>query len=130
PENMAPSAVNDTMREGMAAVRRWYEAAEWIDLGHTPTRTGHTTFTIATDVTATYHVGRRIRCTDSSTLYGTITASSYSAPNTTVTVALDSGALSASLSAVALGVLAATNMSLPRLGASLLPKTDDTYNLG
>lgn len=115
PEGMSPAAVNDVIRQVMADVRLWYEAAQWIDLGHTPTRTGATTFTVATDLTATYTVGRRIRCTDSTTLYGTITASSYSAPNTTVTVTLDSGSLSASLSAVAVGILTTASPSIPIL---------------
>jgi len=38
------------------------------------------------------------------TLYGSISACSYSAPNTTVTVTLDSGSLTSNLSAVSLGV--------------------------
>lgn len=102
-ENQSPSTVNNSARQLMADVRSWYEDVEWRNLGHTVTRTGNTTFTIATDVTATYVANRPIRCTDSSTLYGIIASSSYSAPNTTVTVTLDSGNLSASLSAVSLG---------------------------
>lgn len=104
PEGMAPSAVNNSAREVMAAVRTQHEQACWIDYGHTPTRTADTTFTVTGDQTGTYTVGRRIRATDSATLYGTITASAYTSL-TTVTVSLDSGALSASLTAVALGIL-------------------------
>ena len=103
PEGQAPSSVNDCAREGMAAVRTFYENIEWRNWGHTPTRTGNTTFTIPTDVTAIYVTDRRIQCTDATTLYGTIVSSSYSAPDTTITVTLDSGNLSASLTAVALG---------------------------
>ena len=114
PENMAPSGVNNAAREVMAQVRAWYEDAQWIDLGDAVTYATASTFTIATDVTATYHVGRRVKCTDSSTMYGTITASSYSAPNTTVTVSLDSGSLSASLTAVALSILTESNHAIPR----------------
>jgi len=102
-EGMAPSSVNNAMRATNAAVREWYENADWIDFGDTPTYASSTTFTISGDVTARYHANRRIRATDSSTLYGTISSSSFSSPNTTVTVTLDSGALSASLSAVAIG---------------------------
>ena len=101
-ENQAPSTVNNSARAMMAKVREWYEDYEWRDLGHTPTRTGNTTFTVTSDKTATYTAGRAIRCTDSSTLYGFITASSFSSV-TTVTVALASGNLSASLTAVLLG---------------------------
>jgi hypothetical protein len=88
----------------MTAVRSWYEDTEYRDFGDTVTRTGNTTFTIAEDVTGDYVANRPIRCEDSSTLYGYIVSSSYSAPNTTVTVTLDSGNLSASLTSVALGV--------------------------
>lgn len=102
PELMNPADLNNSSREVMAAVRRWYEDPAWINFGDTVTRTGATTFTITGNVTARYAAGLRIRCTDSSTLYGVIASSSYSAPNTTVTVTLDSGSLSTSLSAVAL----------------------------
>lgn len=120
PEGMAPSTVNNIIREVMAQVRTWYDDAQWIDLGDSPTQASSTTFTISGDVTATYHVGRRIKCTDSSTLYGTITASSYGAPNTTVTVALDSGSLTGSLSAVALGIITHNNTSFPGSGIKIL----------
>jgi hypothetical protein len=119
PENMLPSGVNDSAREVMAAVRSWYEGAEWINLGHTPVFVSTTSFTIATDVTATYHVGRRLKFTDASTLYGTIATSVYGAPNTTITVTLDSGVLSVSLSAVATSILSNNNKSVPV--SSLIP---------
>ena len=102
PENMARNNVNNSARENMAATRRWYEDVEWRDYGDTPAQTGATTFTVTGDQTANYLVGRAIRATDSSTLYGIITASSFSSV-TTVTVELVSGSLSGSLSAVALG---------------------------
>jgi hypothetical protein len=115
PEGMAPSGVNDTIREVMAAVRRWFESAQWTDLGDIPTRTGATTFTLVGDKTATYTVNRRLKLADASTLYGIVTISSYGAPNTTITVALDSGALTGSLSAVAAGIVTPTNWSLPTI---------------
>lgn len=110
---MAPSNVNNAMRATNAAVREWYENADWVDFGDTPTYASSTTFTISGDVTARYHANRRIRATDATTLYGTISSSSYSAPNTTVTVTLDSGSLSASLTAVAIGATK-TNDAEPR----------------
>lgn len=121
PENMLPSGVNDSARAVMAAVRAWYEDAEWPNLGHTPVFVSTTSFTIATDVTATYHVGRRLKLTDATTLYGTIATSTYSSPNTTITVTLDSGVLSASLSAVAVGILSKNNLSVPPAVSSQLP---------
>ena len=98
------SSLPDDLRAIQAAVRTWYEDSEWTDFGNTPTRTGATTFTLAGDQTAQYKAGRGIRCTDgASTFYGIITSSVFTTL-TTVTVALDSGALTASLSAVALGI--------------------------
>lgn len=104
PENMKRNKVNDCGREGMGATRRWYNDVEWRDWGsfQNVTRTSDTTFTVVGDLTAIYHVGRRLRLEDSSTLYGTITNSVFSTV-TTVTVSLDSGVLSAALSAVAVG---------------------------
>ena len=104
PENQLPSTLNNAARELMAAIRTFYQAAAWIDLGDTPTYASTTTFTVPGDQTAFYTVNRRIRCTDATTLYGYISSSVYVA-STTVTVVLDSGSLSASLSAVAVGLL-------------------------
>lgn len=129
PENMAPSAVNDAMREVMAQVKTWYDDAEWRDLGHTVSYASATSFTIAADVTAIYTAGRRLRCADAGTLYGIVAASSYSAPDTTVTVVLDSGALSASLSAVAVDILSVSSQprgwfEINRLTASAADEVD------
>ena len=121
PENMAPSGLNDACREMMAALATWYRDAQWIDLNETPAFASATSFTVAGDVTALYHAGRRLRLTDSSTLYGTIVAASYSAPNTTVTVLLDSGTLSASLSGVAVSLLSATDHAVPNTSLSAPP---------
>jgi hypothetical protein len=111
PEGMAPSGVNNAAREVMAAVRTQHEDAQWIDLGNTPTNTAATIFTLVGDQTTDYHVGRRVKCTDATTLYGTITVSAFTSL-TTVTVVLDSGVLSGSLTAVALGIIGANNSSL------------------
>lgn len=95
PEGWAPSAVNNTIREIMAQVRAQMEDAEWFNWGDTLAYVSGTQFTVATDVTARYLVNRRIKVTGSTTgtIYGTITASSYSSPNTTVTVSWDSGSM-------------------------------------
>jgi hypothetical protein len=111
PENMAPSGVNDSARENMAALRRQHEDAEWIDRGETPTFATTASFTLAGDKSTTYHAGRRIKASDSTnTLYGTIASSTYSA-TTRVSVTLDSGQFTSSLSAVAVGILSFTNPS-------------------
>jgi hypothetical protein len=112
PEGMTPSAVNDVERQIMADTRTQFNDAEWFDYGDSGvSRASATTFKITSDVTARYLKGRRIKCYDSSTLYGTITASSYSAPDTTITLETDSGSLSASLSSVALAILTPTSIS-------------------
>jgi hypothetical protein len=113
PEGMAPSSVNDTARQQMADHRSQWENGEWFDWGDTPSRASNTTFKIAADVTSRYTKNRRIKCFDASTIYGVVTASSYSAPDTTVTVKTDSGNLSSSLTSVALAILTPTSSSLP-----------------
>lgn len=102
-EGQAPSTVNNSARALMADVRTWYDDMEFRDFGHTPTYVGATQFSVTGDQTAIYTVGRPIRIADSSTLYGQITASSYSTV-TTVTVSLITGSLSVSITAVALGL--------------------------
>lgn len=104
PDGSTLAEVVSGAREVMAATRTWFETAEWLDFGHAPTRTGNTTFTIGGDVTAIYEVGRRIQCVDSSTMYGVITAVAFASSVTTVTVALNGGVLSVSLSAVAVAI--------------------------
>lgn len=128
PESMAPSGVNDAARQMMASIRTWYETAEWINLGHTPTYIGATQFSVPTDLTATYQVGRRIKAVGSTpfTIYGTISASAY-ASVTTVTVTWDSGSLNGTLTAVSVGAASVTNPSIGTAaisGFSAPPFTD------
>lgn len=98
PEGMAPSDVNNSARQNMADLRSWYENPQWIDLGGTLTYVTTNQFRVVNaevggDLTGVYEIGRLIKVTDGSSavVYGVITASSYSAPNTTVTVAPFSG---------------------------------------
>lgn len=88
---------------------------QWV-AGTTPTYVSATSFTLATDLTSTYHIGRRLKTTNGGgTIYSTITAVSFASSLTTVTVENDSGTLDASLSAVSYGALSATNRSIPIL---------------
>lgn len=103
PEGMAPSGLNNSAREVMAALRTQHEQAAWIDLGNTPTRVSNTSFTVTGDQTAVYTVGRRIRITDTATLYGTISSSAYTTL-TTIGVTLDTGAITTP-TAVAVSIL-------------------------
>lgn len=89
--------------------------SEWVSSGYTPTRTGNTTFTTPGDSTAVFQVGRRIRAADSATRYGFVASASYSVIDgvTTITVALDSGSLSAAMSRADVHVL--SNQAKPGL---------------
>lgn len=113
PEGMAPSGVNDTMRQIMAEIRRWYEDPAWIDYGYTYSYVDAAAFKVSgIDVTANFVVGRRVRIVGSSTgtIYGTIATSAFST-DTNVTVTLDSGTVSNETLAVSIGA--------PTLGAPI-----------
>jgi hypothetical protein len=87
--------------------------AQWVASGLTPTYISANQFSLVGDQTTEFHVGRRVQATvTAGTVYGTITASAYTTL-TTVTVALDSGALDAGLSAVNLSILRADHPAIP-----------------
>jgi hypothetical protein len=89
-------------------------ADEWVS-GPTPTFVSTTSFTLVGDQTTTFHVGRRVKTTNSGgTIYSRISATAYTTL-TTVTVVNDSGVLDSGLSAVSYGLLSATNFTLPQL---------------
>lgn len=93
-------------------------ADQWVASGFTPTFINGTQFTVPGDQTSVLQVGRRVRClVTAGTVYGTITVSAYGAL-TTVTVALDSGALDSGLSQVSYGLLSSVNPSIPTLPAT------------
>ena len=104
-EGMAPSLVNNVIRADMSAQKEQWSDKEWFVLGNgdttnTYTRTGATTVTIGADVTTSHHVGRRVKVTGANTsttgIFGKIASSSYSSPNTTITITFDSGSIHAS----------------------------------
>lgn len=117
PEGMAPSTVNDIMRQQMSDHRTQWEEASWFDYGYTISYVAATQFKFgAADRTALAEVSRRVRAqVGAGTIYGLITASSYSAPDTTVTVSWDSGSLDASLSGIAISILSFGNSGIPPL---------------
>jgi hypothetical protein len=99
-EGMSPSDVNNAIREQLKDVRSVWNDKEWFILGDgdgttTFTRASATTVTISSNITSTHHVGRRVKIVGSTTgtIYGKITTSSYSSPNTTITFTLDSGTI-------------------------------------
>lgn len=120
PEGMAPSAVNDGMRQVQADIRAWYEDAGWIDFGDAPSYAGATTFTVSGDRTAIYHSGRRIRATGTApfTLIGSIGGSSF-ASETTVTVVWDAGNLDNTLTRVEVGAASAISPATPQASSSV-----------
>ena len=109
PEGQAPSTVNDCAREMMAGIKTYVNDAQYIDLDNTPSFLTTTTFSMATADATNFHIGRRLKLFDSTTLYGTVNSIS----STFVSVRLDSGILSTSLSSVALATSTNTNPSLP-----------------
>lgn len=120
PEGMAPSAVNNQARDNMGAIRKWYENAEWIDLGHSASPVSSATFVINGDQRTPYHVGRRIKVVDAQgTVYGTIASSTYTgATSTGIYITPDSGGLSGSISLVSIGIVSKINTSLPDITAT------------
>lgn len=98
------SQYDDVGRQIMADVRSFYEAPQWRDLGHTPTFASSTSFRVAGDLTAFYRTNQRIKINDSSTLYGTIASATFGSPNTTITVTMDSGSITSSITSVELGL--------------------------
>jgi hypothetical protein len=89
---------------------------QWVASGDTPTYVSATSFTVPGDKTADYHTNRAFKATvTAGTVYGHYTGSSYSAPNTTVTVKNDSGQLDSGLSAVWHGLETANDSAVPRI---------------
>lgn len=104
-EGQPPSTVNDSAREMMAQVRRQYRPDEWawVSISNTASVASQTSFRVSTDLTSVFHAQRRVRLQSASTTrYATVVSSSFTA-ETTVTVAVDAGSLSASHSTASLG---------------------------
>lgn len=113
-EGQAPSTVNDSARQMMADVANWYQFPEWIQKDSSVTFATSTTFRISGDRTVDYNLpGRRVRTVvTAGTLYGSVVSATYSVPNTTITVAMDSGSLDAGLSDVRLAIVDPTTKTL------------------
>jgi len=85
---------------------------QWVT-GNAPTYVSATSFTLVGDQTSDFHVGRRLKTTNTGgTIYSTIITSAYTSL-TTITVVNDSGTLDSGLSAVFYGILSAENVSSP-----------------
>lgn len=86
PEGMTAGSVNNATREYAARVREWYEDPMWIDYGHTIVSSTSSSIKVSGDQTGVYVANRPIRVNQSGSQVGYITASAYSAPDTSITV--------------------------------------------
>jgi hypothetical protein len=100
PEGWSGADVNNWGREVMASVRTHISDAAYIDETYqltavgtkSLTRNSTTQFTISScDATAHFTSGRRIRIVGTTTDYGFVVSSTFSSPDTIVTVTMDSG---------------------------------------
>ncbi|MEE9471230.1 MAG: hypothetical protein V3W32_05870 [Gemmatimonadota bacterium] len=95
PENMNRTGVNDSMREIMASIRRWYDDPTWVDPfdDYTVTKASANTVRIAgVDATGKMIANRRLKLSGTNpTEYGVVVSSSYGAPDTDVVVKMDGG---------------------------------------
>lgn len=87
---------------------------QWL-AGPTPTFVSATSFSLVGDQSSVFHVGRRLKTTNTAgTTYSRISASAFGVL-TTVTVVNESGVLDSGLSAVSYSLLSATNPATPVL---------------
>ena len=123
-EGMLPSNLNNALRALMKNTRDWANDSQWFEYGvgsgaYTSAWVSTTQFTIASgvDISAIYHVGRRLKVlkADNSLVYGSITATSNNGTLQTVTATFDSGNLGSSTNAlrIYIGALSKTNSSIP-----------------
>ncbi|MBS0449946.1 MAG: hypothetical protein JSS14_01415 [Proteobacteria bacterium] len=89
---------------------------QWVLFPGAPTYVSATSFTVAGDQTQIFQASRRVKTTNTGgTVYSTIASSAYVAPNTTITVRNDSGALDSGLSQVSYGLISIQNSSVTGL---------------
>lgn len=103
-EGQAPGSVNNSAREMMAQLRGIYTPDEWgwVEFSATASVASQTVFKLPGNQTTAWTANRRWRLkSGSTTRYGSVVSSSYTT-ETTITVTVDSGSLSASHSLVAL----------------------------
>lgn len=106
-EGQAPGSVNNSAREMMAQVRGIYTPSEWgwVEFSATASVASQTTIKLTGNQTSDWTAGRRWRLKSASTTrYGSVVSSSFTA-ETTITVTVDSGSLSASHSLAALAAI-------------------------
>lgn len=125
PENQTPASLNDCARTLMASLATLVRQLPWIKLstGLTLVRNSATQFQLTgIDVTTTYTVGRRLREVGATTVYGSVSASTFSGGNTLVDVLNDAAAaIPTSLTAVDVSALD-TNalLNAPAIASTIL----------
>ena len=98
PEGMARSLVNDSAREMMAGIRRFWDSPEWLEYsyGKTVTSNSQTSVRISNaDLRAQFSVGRRVKLTFTSNnpAYAFVLSSAMSSSDTILTLeSFDEGA--------------------------------------
>ena len=123
-EGMLPSNLNNAIRALMKNTREWFNDSQWVEYGdgdsaYVPAWVSTTQFTIASsvDITAIYHVNRRLKVLkgDGTVVYGAITASSNNGTLQAITAAFDSGNIGASTNTlrIFIAALSSTNNSIP-----------------
>ena len=123
-EGMLPSNLNNAIRNLMKNTREWFNDSQWVEYGdgdsaYVPAWVSTTQFTIASsvDITAIYHVNRRLKVlkADGTFVYGTITASSNNGTLQAITATFDTGNLGGTTNVlrIFIAALSATNNSIP-----------------
>lgn len=138
-ENMAPSDVNNSARENMAAIKRMVIGLPYVSTGGVVKYVNETTFTVADDELdqnyAKYFVaGRKINVITATTEYkGSIITSEYASGLTTVTVGLDDDKVSfpADVLDVKVGLQYEdiSNATGPNMLGMVLPYTADVESI-
>lgn len=91
----------------VSAITQWYAQASPASFRDAMS------FSVAGDSRTIFRVGRRVRLTQSSTLYGIITNTAFDGANTLVTILLDSGVLDSTLTQATVGLLSPSYGALP-----------------
>ena len=123
-EGMLPSNLNNAIRALMKNTREFFNDSQWVEYGdgdgaYVSAWVSTTQFTIASsvDITAIYHVNRRLKVLkgDGTFVYGAITASSNNGTLQAITAAFDSGNIGASTNTlrIFIAALSSTNNSIP-----------------
>jgi hypothetical protein len=110
--------------EGGPAIKTWRSLltgppsdvsaiTQWFAQSASAVRLDVTRFALVGDASGVFRIGRRVQITQSTTLYGMITGSTYDGSQTVVTVTLDSGSLDGTLLSATVGLLSPAYGAIP-----------------